>query len=444
MTQVRHSPSRASADKLLGTAARKLRLALVAAALLIVGAVLAPATAPRALSIPNERPAPLLEAEILRREPPSDFSAVPEVAARVGAFGVAVPRGLPSAVPIARDHAAPPGPALTPAGFGVVVSGDGDVLTHAGALAGRFTVHLHTAGHISTQAQVLAFESTTGLVLLRLSPGVPAAAAPTTDNAPPAGALAVAVARWLNGELATPVVVSGVNKGVFSVRPVGAALPPGTPLYTTTGALFAIAGEGDQAYPARAAVERLTARALANQGHEPALGVSVQPLDGLLAQAFGERGVLVASLVAGGPASAAGVEPGDVIRRINEDAIDSPESLLRHVAALQRGAQIGLLVFRGGKERGFTATVGTAFEVAARMRQRRDAPLSPPRADALFPAPQLEAAQVSVDALVLGVNGRAVASRAEVARELRRGTGPLVLYLEHEGERFFTPLPRLP
>ena len=73
------------------------------------------------------------------------------------------------------------------------------------------------------------------------------------------------------------------------------------------------------------------------------LGVATQALTPALAKQFGladSNGALVASVVAGSPAAAAGIAPGDVIVRWNDHATNDPMELAtgrgRHQARFDR------------------------------------------------------------------------------------------------------------
>ena len=77
-----------SAPKLLGSLRLKVRLAAAATAVLVAGALLAPKAAPTAVPASQERPVPLLEQEVQRREPVRLFRPVQEIARQIIAHNV--------------------------------------------------------------------------------------------------------------------------------------------------------------------------------------------------------------------------------------------------------------------------------------------------------------------------------------------------------------------
>ena len=83
------------------------------------------------------------------------------------------------------------------------------------------------------------------------------------------------------------------------------------------------------------------------------LGVATQALTRALAKQFGlpdSNGALVASVVAGSPAAAAGIEPGDVIVRWNDHATNDPMELGLAVAATKPDSTATVELIREGKK----------------------------------------------------------------------------------------------
>jgi serine protease Do len=70
------------------------------------------------------------------------------------------------------------------------------------------------------------------------------------------------------------------------------------------------------------------------------------------------RGVAVEKVMDGSPAAAAGIRAGDVIVRINGEAVTSTRKLTRLVSEISPDHQARVTVIRGGMEQEITATVG--------------------------------------------------------------------------------------
>jgi S1-C subfamily serine protease len=59
--------------------------------------------------------------------------------------------------------------------------------------------------------------------------------------------------------------------------------------------------------------------------------------------------VLIAGVLQGGPASAAGLRPGDVVLALGGRPVRSTDELLRAVAALRPGTRTAVVVQRAGQ-----------------------------------------------------------------------------------------------
>ena len=83
------------------------------------------------------------------------------------------------------------------------------------------------------------------------------------------------------------------------------------------------------------------------------IGVEPRDLSPDLAESFGlktAQGVLITGVLQGGPASDAGLRPGDVVTQVADKSVSNTAQLLNAVAALKPGTSAPLLVQRGGRE----------------------------------------------------------------------------------------------
>ena len=82
------------------------------------------------------------------------------------------------------------------------------------------------------------------------------------------------------------------------------------------------------------------------------LGIQYQEIDGQLAQYFklaGERGVLVTSVEADGPAGKAGLKAGDVILKFDGKAVKAGDDLRDEVRRAEGGKEVTVTVQRDGR-----------------------------------------------------------------------------------------------
>lgn len=445
----------------------KLVIAASSGLLLGAGALLKPQASANVLQTPQEHSAPLLEEEAQRRAPLRAFAGLQDLGGRVAAHTVAIPS---PALPPPRsvlDFPVPARAAPRPIGFGVIVSPQGDVLTHIDALGGRSTLDLQMLGGELMEARLAAFEPSTGLVLLRLSSMPRSLAGRVAAVAARAGSLAAAVGRWNGENIIAPVFVTGARDGMYYTSGGAAALPPGTPIFTLDGEVLAVVAAGGEpavAYPAGEALGRLRADAAAGRGRPASLGLLLQSMDELLARALGAKGVLVSDVVEGGAAAAAGMQAGDVLVAIGAVPIDSTDTARRAIAAAVPASPVTAHVVRDGRALTIDVVAGSAFTIASMVQPpaagsnasnaqaaspivraqamgRQDAESERQlRADALFTPAELIAANVPEPAQVLAINGEEVATRAAAVRQLGRRDAVTVLYLQHRGRRFFAAL----
>ena len=101
------------------------------------------------------------------------------------------------------------------------------------------------------------------------------------------------------------------------------------------------------------------------------LGVSIQPLEGQLAEYFGtSAGVLVNSVEKDSPAAKAGLKAGDVVTAVNGKAVTEPSALIEAVGAVEDGGTLTIDVVRDKKAQSMKATLEKA-EPAELPRKRQ-------------------------------------------------------------------------
>jgi serine protease Do len=90
------------------------------------------------------------------------------------------------------------------------------------------------------------------------------------------------------------------------------------------------------------------------------LGVEVQPVGPDMAEALGMKtaaGAIVDKTIAGTPAAEAGIQPGDVITKLNGQDIKDAGDLTRVIGDMKPGDKVVLAVLRNGAEKMFSATL---------------------------------------------------------------------------------------
>ena len=187
------------------------------------------------------------------------------------------------------------------------------------------------------------------------------------------------------------------------------------------------------------------------------IGVQIQDLIPDLAEALGtshERGAVVAQVIPGTPAEAAGIQIGDVIVEMNGEPVVGSSDLRNKVGLLRVGDAVRLTIERDGKPMTIELAVGESSEVAlgagSQIPQLKGVVLGP-----LTPSSPLyeevEGAlviEVEVDTpawnaglregdVIVEVNRREVKSTEEILEALEGSFPPLLLNIRRgDGARF--------
>lgn len=138
------------------------------------------------------------------------------------------------------------------------------------------------------------------------------------------------------------------NSGGPSFNMSGQVVALNTAIVSPTGGSVGI-GFGIPSEIVAPIVDQLRAKGHIDRGW---LGVAVR--DGANADA----GVIVASVDRAGPASRAGLHPGDEVTSVNGDHVDNARGLIRAVARAAPGSSISLAVIRHGKPTDIPVVVG--------------------------------------------------------------------------------------
>jgi len=92
------------------------------------------------------------------------------------------------------------------------------------------------------------------------------------------------------------------------------------------------------------------------------LGVSLQPIDRDLAEAFNLKqaeGALIVDVVEGSPAAEAGLKQGDIITHVNGHEVKTPSTLRNEVMLLKPNTKVMLTINRNGKILSIPVVLGT-------------------------------------------------------------------------------------
>ena len=257
-------------------------------------------------------------------------------------------------------------------GSGVVIAGDGLVLTNSHVVGGARRVRLSFPDGNHAEARVLGDDPDTDLALLRteLPAGTPSAVLGDSARLK-RGQVVVAIGNPLGFEsTVTAGVVSALGRSLRSVGgrliddviQTDAALNPGNsggPLVSSAGEVVGINTamiNGAQgicfAVASNTAVFAVTEFIGHGRVRRAHIGIAAEtvPLPRRLALATGAgaRAIRVSEVEPGGPAAAAGVLAGDLVLSVDGVPVEGADALIRLLNAERIGKATTLALLRGG------------------------------------------------------------------------------------------------
>ena len=192
------------------------------------------------------------------------------------------------------------------------------------------------------------------------------------------------------------------------------------------------------------------------------IGVVIQPVTQGLADSFGlpqPEGALVSTIEKGGPAEKAGIEPGDVILKLNGQPLTDSNELPSMVAGIAPGTSVNLEIWRNHASKQLSVTLGavedkrTATNTATHEQGGKLGlavrPLSPEeRRQGNVPGGLLvervsgPAAEAGIQPgdVVLAANGATVLSADELKSAVDKSKGHIALLIQRGEARIFVPV----
>ncbi|HYJ41268.1 MAG TPA: PDZ domain-containing protein, partial [Steroidobacteraceae bacterium] len=195
------------------------------------------------------------------------------------------------------------------------------------------------------------------------------------------------------------------------------------------------------------------------------IGVQIQDVNASFADSFGldrPRGALVTQVIDGGPSEKAGVKAGDIILSVNGKGVERSTALPGVISAIKPGDTAKIEVWRERDSKILSVKV-EEFQEETQKVANRDIE-EPAKADKLglsvrpLGADERKSAEtegyllvedvtgpaaqagVRPGDVILGVNGKAVKSIAELKNATANGSKTVAILLEREGAQLFLPI----
>ena len=376
------------------------RFALMASAAAIAGAMaaagLALAAPPEAPAQPAERSGPPSFAAIVQSVKPAVISVRAKVSETNSEDMSSQDNGHEQRRPpffrrppfdrFFREHGIPNfpdgggHPRLTLAqGSGFFISADGYVVTNGHVVSDSQSVEIETDMQKTYKAKVVGADPKTDVALLKVDGRSDFPYVAFADAVPQVGdwVLAVGNPYGLGGTVTAGIVsargrdigtspyddfiqidapVNKGNSGGPAFDESGRVVGVTTAIYSPSGGSVGI-GFAIPADTVKSVVAQLKETGAVTRGW---IGVQVQPVTEDIAGSLGlqkAEGALVDELQPDGPASKAGIKPGDVIQSITGEEVKDARDLAKKIAGIPPGQTATLGVFSEGSEKTVTLTV---------------------------------------------------------------------------------------
>jgi serine protease Do len=280
-------------------------------------------------------------------------------------------------------------------GSGFIISADGIILTSAHVVKDAAEVTVKLTDRREYRAKVLGADPKTDIGVLkidarnlpvvtlgnikalRVGEWVLAIGSPFGfENTVTAGVVS-AKGRSLPDDSAVPFIQTDVavnpgNSGgpLFNAR--GEVIGINSQIYSQSGGYQGVSF----AIPIDVAVRIKDQIVATGKVQHARLGVTVQEVNQTLADSFKldrPEGALVASVEKGGPADKAGLQPGDVIRKVNGQPIVASGDLPVVVVQSMPGQRLQMEVWRQGRRVDVTAQLGSAVDKVAKTESKPEA-----------------------------------------------------------------------
>src|SRR5690242_108796 len=266
-------------------------------------------------------------------------------------------------------------------GSGFIVSPDGYIITNAHVVDDASEVTVKLTDRREFTAKVIGADKRTDIALIKIDarnlPALDMSSPPPVkkgewvvaigspfgfENSVSAGIVS-GLHRALPGGQMTPFIQTDVavnpgNSGGPLLNTAGQVVGVNSQIYSRSGGFMGLSF----AIPADVAAKVADQLRTTGKVAHGRIGVGIQPIDQSLAQSFGlpdSDGALVGTVEKDSPASRAGFKSGDIIRKIDGEAVTDSTDVTSRIGNMAPGTKANIEVWRDGKPVNLTATIGS-------------------------------------------------------------------------------------
>jgi len=268
----------------------------------------------------------------------------------------------------------------TSLGSGVIVNEHGYILTNNHVIDGAEEIQVTLRDGRTAEARIIGTDTEADLAVLKVDLDRLPVITLGKSDALRVGDVVLAIGNPFGvGQTVTQGIVSATGRSELGINTfenfiqTDAAINPGNSggaLITARGELIGIntaifsqsGGSEGIGFAIPVSLAKVSMAQIVEQGRVSRgwLGIEIQELTPALAESFGlkgEKGVIIAGVLRDGPADKAGLEPGDVVHKINGTEVESVHAALNAIAMTQPGEKITVSGSRNNKPLEISATV---------------------------------------------------------------------------------------
>ncbi|WP_338860563.1 Do family serine endopeptidase [Mycetohabitans rhizoxinica] len=266
-------------------------------------------------------------------------------------------------------------------GSGVIVSSEGYILTNQHVVDGADEIEVALADGRTTSAKMIGVDPETDLAVLKISlPNLPTITLGRMEHAR-VGDVVLAIGNPFGvGQTVTMGIISALGRNHLGINTfenfiqTDAPINPGnsggalvdvngnllginTAIYSRSGGSLGI-GFAIPVSTARSVLESIITTGTVTRGW---IGVEPQDVTPEIAESFRlqqKSGAIVAGVLRGGPADKAGIKPGDILVKVNDEDITDTTRLLNVIALIQPGTVAKVHLWRKSHEMDIDVTIG--------------------------------------------------------------------------------------
>ncbi|MFC0250997.1 Do family serine endopeptidase [Massilia consociata] len=275
----------------------------------------------------------------------------------------------------------PPDEQLASLGSGVIVSGEGYILTNNHVIEGADVIEVGLADGRKASARIVGTDPETDLAVIRIAARNLPVMVLGDPEAARVGDVVLAIGNPFGvGQTVTLGIISALgrnnlhinhfenfiqtdaainfgNSGGALVDTNGHLLGINSAIYSQTGGSVGIGF----AIPVSTAKNVLDSIIKHGQVVRGWIGIESQDITPELAESFGlgrSSGAIIAGVVRGGPADRAGMRPGDILVAVGGKTVANTSEMLNLIAQLEPGEKTPLRILRKNRETTLDVTVG--------------------------------------------------------------------------------------